>query len=101
MTVVRSWFIVTFITIGTAAVLFFMGQPLISASGAMQLWVGELGTAEGSQHVADWYSASHFIHGLLFFGILYLFRKRVSLGTRFVIATLIEAGWGEIGISSI
>lgn len=93
MNILRSWWMTCFITVGTAVILFFMGQPLISTSGTMQLWVGELGTPEGSQHIADWYSASHFIHGLLFFGILYLFNRQVSLGTRFVIATLIEAGW--------
>ena len=46
-----------------------------------------------SQHVFDPYSLSHVLHGVLFFGLLWLFRRRLSLNARAVIASGIEIGW--------
>lgn len=41
------------------------GQPLICTCGYVRLWVGSIFSSGNSQHVADWYSLSHFVHGLL------------------------------------
>ena len=46
-----------------------------------------------SQHLFDPYSLSHVLHGILFFGILWLFRKRISLPWRFALAATIEIAW--------
>jgi hypothetical protein len=46
-----------------------------------------------SQHLFDAYSLSHVLHGVLFFGVLWLFRRRLSLNVRAVIAAGIEIGW--------
>ena len=46
-----------------------------------------------SQHVFDPYSLSHVLHGILFFGLLWLGRRRISLGWRAAIASCIEIGW--------
>lgn len=48
-----------------AVTLWSWGQPLVSASGDLQLWVGSIWSSENSQQVADWYTLSHVIHGLL------------------------------------
>lgn len=45
--------------------LWAWGQPLISTSGSLQLWVNSVWSGENSQQVADWYTLSHIIHGLL------------------------------------
>jgi hypothetical protein len=78
---------------GVALLLHAAGRIWISASGNILLWVGSVGSPEDSQQLADWYSASHFIHGILFFGFLYLFRRHLSVGSRFIIALLVESGW--------
>ena len=46
-----------------------------------------------SQHLFDPYSLSHILHGILFFGVLWLLRRRLSIGWRVVIAAAIEIAW--------
>jgi hypothetical protein len=49
--------------------------------------------AEHSQHLIDWYSPSHLIHGLLFYALLWGIAGRTSAGLRVAIALLIESAW--------
>ena len=57
--------------------------------------------SHNSQHLIDAYSLSHVLHGILFFGVLWLFRKRLSLGWRAAIAACIEIGWEVLENSPI
>lgn len=54
-----------------------------------------------SQHLFDAYSFSHVLHGVLFFGILWLFRRKLSLPVRATIAAAIEIGWEMLENSPI
>ena len=45
--------------------LWAWGQPLLSTSGEFQFWVGNVWSGENSQQLADWYTLSHIIHGML------------------------------------
>ncbi len=76
-----------------ALILLAMGQPLVCRCGTVRLWQGEVMSAENSQQLADWYSPSHLIHGVLFYGLLWLLARRRPLGLRALIALLIESGW--------
>lgn len=77
----------------TAIVLYRMGQVPICKCGYVKLWHGETQSSGNSQHISDWYSLSHIIHGVLFFAVLSPIGKWVSVGARLVLATLIEAAW--------
>ena len=77
----------------TAVVLLSWGREPICKCGSVKLWHFELGTSEGSQHILDWYTFSHIIHGILFFGLLWLVARRLPLGWRLAIATLVESAW--------
>ena len=57
--------------IAAAFTLYAMGQPLDLPPAAMvKLWQADVMSAENSQQLVDWYSPSHLIHGLLFYGLL-------------------------------
>jgi hypothetical protein len=75
------------------AVLHGFGQPFIAASGHILLWVGDPFSPNTSQQLSDWYSFSHFIHGLIFFSLLRWLAPRLPFGTRLLIAMTIEIGW--------
>jgi hypothetical protein len=89
------------IAAATALVLLAMGQPIICRCGDVKLWHGDVLSAENSQHLADWYSPSHLIHGLLFYALLWAVARRTSAGLRASIALLIESAWEVLENSPI
>ena len=77
-----------------AAVELAMGRVLISKSGEVRLWNGAVNSPENSQQIADWYTFSHVIHGMVFYGVFRLVgRRRWPLGVCLVLAVLVEAAW--------
>lgn len=94
MTRQRMPYLITFaVILGTAVILLWMGREPICKCGYVKLWHGETFSSESSQHLMDWYTPSHLLHGFLFYGALWLTMRRLSFGWRLVIATLVEAAW--------
>jgi len=81
------------ILVVAAAVLLAMGRNPICTCGTVDLWVGLRDSPKTSQMLADWYSLSHIVHGLLFYAALWLVARRWPAEWRFVVALLIEASW--------
>jgi hypothetical protein len=77
----------------TAALLFLMGRPPICTCGKVGLWVNAGNSPQTSQMLADWYSPSHIIHGILFFAVLWLVARKMPLERRFPIALVVEVAW--------
>ncbi len=90
---ISPFVIVAGIILLAAAYLLWIGREPICKCGYVKLWHGQVVSSENSQHISDWYTPSHVIHGFLFFGALWLVARRLAFGWRLVIATLLEAAW--------
>ncbi len=85
--------VVVGIVLLSAAYLLWIGREPICKCGYIKFWHGQVVSSENSQHITDWYTPSHIIHGFLFFGALWLVARRLSFSWRLAIATLVEAAW--------
>jgi hypothetical protein len=79
-----------------AGALAAMGHPLICECARIELWHGNPSGPETSQHVADWYTYTHVIHGFAFYLLLWLIAPQMPIGQRLALAIGIEAAWEVI-----
>ena len=93
MSPARTALLLLGILVATGAILLAMGRVPWCACGWIKLWHGVANDAENSQHILDWYSFSHVIHGFLFYGALWLVARDRPVEWRLVAAVLVEAAW--------
>jgi hypothetical protein len=95
----RAVFATFAIMVSAAAILLAMGRVPICTCGTVKLWHSAVQSAENSQQLTDWYSLSHFIHGLIMYFVAWLLGSKWRLfGGRpakwaLPIAALVEAAW--------
>src|SRR5206468_3100100 len=92
----RTWALAVAIVCAAAAIELAMGRHPICTCGTVELWVGVRDSAKTSQMLTDWYSFSHIVHGLLFYGAIWLLARRWRVESRFLAALAVEAGWEVI-----
>jgi len=83
-----------------ALILLLMGQVPMCTCGYVKLWHGVTQSSENSQHISDWYTFSHVIHGFAFYGLLRLAGRKLArqsggwpVGLTLIFALIAETGW--------
>src|SRR4051812_20136297 len=84
MTARKTTIAALLVVAGAAAIELAMGRHPICTCGAIDLWVGARDSPATSQMLADWYSLSHVVHGLLFYAALWLLVRRWPAERRFL-----------------
>lgn len=85
------------IPIITALSLFVMGRLIICDCGYIKLWHGVVISSENSQHLFDWYTFTHVVHGLIFYLLLSVIEKvskrKISFLAKLFSVVLLESAW--------
>ena len=95
----KAWIAVAIMSVATLVTLLAMDRPPICECGWVELWHGSINSSGNSQHLSDWYTPSHIIHGMLFYGLAWLLFVKWGVGgetaTRwsFPLAIALEAAW--------
>lgn len=82
-----------FIYLVLGLTLSFMGRPLWCSCGELVPWAWQVMSKHNSQHLIDWYTFSHILHGVIFYWVLKKLLPNSSLGARILLAATIESGW--------
>ncbi|OGZ45313.1 MAG: hypothetical protein A3C84_02865 [Candidatus Ryanbacteria bacterium RIFCSPHIGHO2_02_FULL_48_12] len=77
----------------TAFIELWLGRVPWCKCGYIKLWHGVVLSSQNSQHISDWYTFSHIIHGFIFYWIARKLFPRGTFGLRLILATIAEAAW--------
>jgi len=89
----RTFAIFSAVMLFAAGTELWLGRSLLGPDGKFGWWEGNIWSSENSQRFADPYSFSHLVHGMLFYGGLWLVARKLPVRQRLLLALGLEAGW--------
>ena len=89
----KGWLIAAGLFALLTFILLAMGRPPICACGSIKLWHGVVQSAENSQHLSDWYTPSHMIHGFIFYGAARWLIPSRAAWIALAAAIIVEGAW--------
>ncbi len=69
-----------------------MGRQPMCTCGFISLWHGPV-DSQNSQQISDWYTFTHVLHGIAFYGLLFLAARRLPVPVRLLLAVVLEGAW--------
>ena len=72
---------------------YWMGRKLWGIGGIPGVWSGDIDSAQNSQFIADPYTFTHILHGIMFYAILALVFRKWPPKMRLIIAAELQAAW--------
>ncbi len=96
-----GWVVIVAIVVVASMALLWLGRSPICPCGTVRLWQGVVESPENSQQLSDWYSLSHIVHGLLFYGATWLVLRRWPVMARLILTVTVEASWEVLENSPI
>jgi hypothetical protein len=75
------------------AALLALGRPVICECGHVSLWYGNPSGPETSQHLTDWYTWTHVVHGFLLYLLLWWIAPNMPVMLKLACVFGIEAVW--------
>lgn len=81
------------IVVAQALILYWLGRTPICTCGYVKLWEPNAFGSGNSQHLSDWYTPSHIVHGFIFYWFAWAIFRRTSVAWRFAFAVFLEAAW--------
>lgn len=97
----RTLLIAPALVAAAVAAEFAMGRLPLGPDHHFAWWAGNIWSSAQSQRVADPYSFSHVVHGVLFYALLWLCARRWPIDTRLLAAVALEAAWEVLENSPI
>ena len=89
----RPAVVIAVTTLSALWLLRFMGRPWWCACGGWSVWSGAVNSQHNSQHLFDHYSATHVLHGFLFWWGLQWIVPRLPERWLLPTAVLLETVW--------
>lgn len=90
----RMWYaIAALMIVAQALILLWMGRVVICTCGYISLFEPGVHSEGNSQHLSDWYTPSHFLHGVIFYGLTHLVLRHKAFGFRLAVAVFVEVAW--------
>ncbi len=89
----RYWIGIFCVFVLATGILVAMQRPIICTCGEVKLWEAVVNGPGNSQHLSDWYSFSHIIHGFLFYAAGSFVLGQTPIGLRLLLASVLELAW--------